>query len=211
MINQIETAVRNSLNYSVTKNFEISDEKAFCIYVVYNLIKTLMEKKHVVDIQFERQVFDEADLDGFLDRNYRIDVFIHMESINIGVEFKYPKASDQQPVKKRAEIYQAIGRLVYLTKKGVINEGYLICATDNPAVYSYRGDRYPLYDGYKIPKDSYILPNMQNDEVEHHHSYGNTWNCQALNTFEFLWKEVVASKYRYLAPVLICNHISPQL
>jgi hypothetical protein len=198
---QLEKAVRESLDYCVRHGFEISDEKAFSVYVAFYLTKAINEIGHRIILQFERPIFKDANFRDLFSERERLDMLLWVGDERVGIEFKYPKKSDEQPVKKRAEVYQAIGRLVHLTQKGFLDRGFLICATDNSDVYSSEGKAYPIYNGYSIAKDAYILQDKPRDEIEKHPSYGRIWNCRAPNPIEFRWHETAGCAHRYLSPI----------
>jgi hypothetical protein len=61
MKRQLEKAVRESLDYCVRHDFEISDEKVFSVYVAFYFTKAINEIGHRIILQFERPVFKEAD------------------------------------------------------------------------------------------------------------------------------------------------------
>jgi len=206
MTNQTDELVRKTLEYAACHAFEISDEKAFSVYFTFFYLDKMTTEGRNPVFEFERQVFREAKFPQFFTEKERLDILIHIEGKRVGFEFKYPKVTDQQPTKKRAEIYQAIGRLVHLTGIGFLNKGILVCATNNSAVYSEGKSKvYPTHSGYCIDKDSYILPLEGPNKVISHSSYGRIWNCRAPNSIRFQWNTIQGHSYQYLSPIEISN------
>lgn len=204
MIKQIDGSVRQTLEYTDRHNFKISDEKAFSVYFAFFYFEMLRREGKNPIFEFERKVFKEADFPHFFGGNERLDILLHLDDKKFGFELKYPKESAQHATKIRAEIYQAIGRLVHLTNKGFLNKGFLICATNVGAIYSGRpSNEYPTYNGYVIPEKSYILPSKESDEVLPSSSYGKIWNCMIHNTIKFEWCRIGEMPYRYLSPIEI--------
>lgn len=203
MKNEPLSWTKQTLAYANLHDMEISDERAFSVYFAFFcLVESAKMGKEPV-IEFERRVFWEADFEEFFTGRERLDLLLHIGGKRIGFEFKYPKAADQQSTKKRAEIYQAIGRLVHLTARGIIDDGFLICATNNEAIYSGSEGLYPTYDGYSIPGHTYILPSRPAGQVVSHHSYGRIWNCMTANGIGFRWNALQGQAYHYLDPIEI--------
>ncbi len=204
MKRQVEKSVRESLEYALCNNIDIPDEKAFLVYFAFFYFRnTENQNQHPGVLEFERSIFKAVNFPEFFTEKERLDLLIRHDTENVGFEFKFPKKSDQQPVKKRAEIYQAIGRLVYLTRIGILDRGFLICASDNEAVYSSPGSKYPTNSGFTIASDTYLLSAETADCVIHHPSYGKIWNCKSTGLLKFEWHEVTGSTYRYLSPLEI--------
>jgi len=206
MTSQTGELVRKTLEYATQHAFEISDEKAFSIYFAFFYLEKMRVEGINPVFEFERHVFKEAKFPQFFTEKERLDILVHIEGKRVGFEFKYPKVTDQQSTKKRAEIYQAICRLVHLTGVGFLYKGILICATNNPAVYSEGESKlYPTHNGYYIDKNSYILPLESPNKVISHHSYGKIWNCKAPNSIRFQWNTIQGHSYQYLSPIEISN------
>ena len=204
MKSQIDESITTCFEYAASQNFEISDEKAFSAYFAFFYFEKMKRGNRNPVFQFERQVFKEANFPSFITEKQRLDILLHLEGKKVGFEFKYPKETDQQPVKKRAEIYQAIGRLVHLADIGFLDKGFLICATNNAAIYSATGPKeYPTHEGYSIDENSYILPSKPHNDVISHSSYGKIWNCSTHNLIRFEWRITQYGSYHCLNPIEI--------
>jgi len=88
---QVEKSVRESLNYCVRHGIEISDEKAFLVYVAFFCFeKMAKQSSYPVVLEFERLVFREANFPQFFTEKERLDLLIHIGGEKVGFEFKFP-------------------------------------------------------------------------------------------------------------------------
>lgn len=166
MIQDILTQTWNKLVEDINKDIiKASSEKSLVFHFAWRLKEQLSNK--VENIDFEKQLFDKFSDGTFL------DLYFEYKNKKIGIEFKYPRSSQNgysNSTQTRIKIVNDLKRLSYLVNIGKIDVGVFFMLA-NEKTYIFEGRKkdnleFKTYNNCMYLKDQ-ILPTHPTESKEH--------------------------------------------